>query len=80
MPYKLNLKNNPDLARERKNAQNRAWYARNRAKHLAAHKAWREQNPGYDAQYMRDKRELELNLDVKPIIDVLRPITQKDEK
>lgn len=57
MGYKLNLKNNPELARERKNAQNRAYYARNRKKTLDAHKAWREQNPGYDAQYMRDKRE-----------------------
>lgn len=59
MPYKLNLKNNPELALERKRASNRAYYARNRAKILSKHKQWREQNPGYDAQYMRDKRMLD---------------------
>lgn len=29
---KYNLKNNPELARERKNAQNREWYKRNKEK------------------------------------------------
>ena len=58
MAYKYDLKNNPDVALERKRASNRAYYQRNRAKILAAHKVWREQNPGYDAQFMRDKREL----------------------
>lgn len=58
MAYKFNLKNNPDLARERKRAQNRAYYARNRARALAAHKKWRDANPEYDAQFMRDKREI----------------------
>lgn len=82
MAYKLNLKNNPELARERKNAQNRAWYTRNRAKVLAAHKAWRENNPGYDAQYMRDTRELQqtfFNLDPKPILEVLRPTNEYEK-
>ena len=64
MPYKLNLKNNPELALERKRVQNRAYYARNRAKILSKHKQWREQNPGYDAQYMRDKRMLDGSNDV----------------
>lgn len=56
MAYKFNLKNNPELALERKRASNRAYYARNRAKVLLRHKEWREKNPGYDAQFMRDKR------------------------
>lgn len=56
MVSKLNLKNNPELARERHRAQNRAYYARNRAKALSAHRQWRADNPGYDAQFMRDKR------------------------
>ena len=56
MVYKLNLKNNPDLARERKRASNRAYYARNRAKIREKHQQWRLDNPGYDAQWMRDKR------------------------
>ena len=56
MAYKFNLKNNPELALERKRASNRAYYARNRAKVLAAHKQWRADNPGYDAQNMRDRR------------------------
>lgn len=64
MAYKLNLKNNPELALERKRAQNRAYYARNRAKILSKHKQWREQNPGYDAQFMRDKRMLDGSNDV----------------
>lgn len=64
MGYKFNLKNNPELARERKRAANRAYYARNRAKVLAAHKQWREQNPGYDAQFMRDKRMLNETNDI----------------
>ena len=56
MAYKFNLKNNPELAVERKRAANRAYYARNREKILAKHAEWRQQNPGYDAQFMRDKR------------------------
>lgn len=50
------LKATPELARQRKNAQNRAWYARNRAAVLERHRQWRKDNPSYDAQYMRDKR------------------------
>ena len=57
MAYKFNLKNNPELAAERHRASNRAYYARNREKVLARHAEWRKQNPGYDAQFMRDKRE-----------------------
>lgn len=64
MVYKLNLKNNPELALERKRAQNRAYYARNRAKILEKHKEWRKQNPDYDAQFMRDKRMLDGSNDV----------------
>lgn len=30
--YKLNLKTNPELARQRHNEQNRAWYRRNKEK------------------------------------------------
>ena len=56
MASRLNLKTQPDAQRARKNAQNRAYYARNRARVLSAHAAWRAQNPGYDAQFMRDKR------------------------
>ena len=56
MAYKFNLKNNPELALERKRASNRAYYARNRAKVLSRHREWRKNNPGYDAQFMRDKR------------------------
>ena len=59
MAYKFNLKNNPELALERKRASNRAYYARNRAKILAAHKQWRTDNPEYDAQWMKDKRTLQ---------------------
>ena len=58
MAYKFNLKNNPELALERKRASNRAYYARNRVKVLSRHKEWRKKNPGYDAQFMRDKRTL----------------------
>lgn len=53
---RLNLKTTPELARQRKNAQNRAWYARNRAAVVERHRQWRKDNPDYDAQYMRDKR------------------------
>lgn len=56
MASRLNLKNNPELATERRRAQNRAYYARNRTKLLECHRVWRENNPGYDAQFMRDKR------------------------
>lgn len=55
--YKFDLKNNPDLALARKRFQNRAYYARNRARVLAAHRAWRDANPEYDMQYMRDARK-----------------------
>lgn len=54
----LNLKNNPELALERKRAQNRAYYARNKKKIMAAHQQWRLNNPGYDAQWMKDKRTI----------------------
>ena len=56
--YKFDLKNNPELALERKRASNRAYYTRNRAKVLEAHKQWRKDNPGYDAQWLRDMRAL----------------------
>lgn len=56
MGYRFDLKNDPDVARARKRFQNRAWYARNRERVLARHRAWRDNNPGYDAQFMRDKR------------------------
>ncbi len=55
---KFDLKNNPELAKERKNAQNRAYYARHREQIKNAHKQWRMDNPGYDAQWMKDKRTI----------------------
>ena len=39
---KYNLKNNPELARERHREQNRAYYERNKEKVIAAQKRRRE--------------------------------------
>ena len=36
MAYKYNLKNNPELARDRHNEQNRVWYERNKEKVMEA--------------------------------------------
>ena len=40
--YKYNLKNNPELARERKNAQNREWYKRNKEKVMEKQRQYRK--------------------------------------
>lgn len=42
--YKYNLKNNPELARERHNAQNRAYYERNKEKVKEAQRRRRAKN------------------------------------
>lgn len=39
--YKYDLKNNPDIARERHNAQNREWYKRNKDKVIEQHRKYR---------------------------------------
>lgn len=39
--YKYNLKNDPELARERHNAQNREWYKRNKDKVIEQHRKYR---------------------------------------
>ncbi|MBQ1996923.1 MAG: hypothetical protein II238_00565 [Alphaproteobacteria bacterium] len=44
--YKYDLKNNPDIARERHNAQNREWYRKHR-----------EQKMEYQRQYRQRKKK-----------------------
>lgn len=40
--YKYNLKNDPELARERHNAQNREWYKRNKNQVIEQHRQYRQ--------------------------------------
>ncbi len=44
--YKYNLKLNPELAAERHREQNRAWYQRNKAKVMEAHRKYRARKRG----------------------------------
>ena len=42
--YKLNLKTNPELARQRHNEQNREWYKRNKDKVIEQQRKRRAKN------------------------------------
>lgn len=44
--YKYNLKCNPELARERHNAQKRAWYRRNKEKCMEYQREYRKRRRG----------------------------------
>lgn len=40
--YKYDLKNNPDIARERHNAQNREWYRKHKDQVIEQHRQYRQ--------------------------------------
>lgn len=40
--YKYDLKNNPEIARERHNAQNREWYRKNKKQVIEQHRQYRQ--------------------------------------